>query len=532
MLNTSPKYSERDATLLRRELLPLVSQRCWDELSAADATRLEELVTSNALARRVYAQLLFDTAALSSFAENHATQSPLALRAAALTLSPATQRSHFWISSRSLGWLAATVALAGMFWGVLAMWVFPRWRTDRLSTIAVDISSQEIGRLTAVANCKWMGSPQFGKLGDPVCRGQLNLTEGTAELTLDNGVQVVIEGPTQVDLQAIDRSYLHRGKLLAKVPKQAIGFTLATPSATVVDLGTEFAVEIDQSGTTSVFVLRGAVEAKPVAAAKRQAVRLTQHQGARIDFGSDVVTTIAEADVPTAQKAGGRREPRPKSHTSNAVPQTGPAIVLPIATIVPGSERVQLVPNGDFSARGEPVIDSGYPFPPKWTRLNDMFVAERLPKSELPRFCQGQVAICTIDARNKISGYQQSIRLASDAEYVLSAYLWNLGTETEHVAAHVDLSDADHEADLELLHTDAQAADGVFAYQKFHTGMTTPYLTVRLFYDALHTSDDGEVRWPVAAAWDNVAITPVSQFKPPQKQDPEPTSPTAPRPSQ
>ena len=53
---------------------------------------------------------------------------------------------------------------------------------------------------------------------------------------------------------------LLQGRLTVKVPEEAIGFTVQTPSGDVVDLGTEFAVDVGKKGATELYVLDGTVE--------------------------------------------------------------------------------------------------------------------------------------------------------------------------------------------------------------------------------------------------------------------------------
>ena len=283
MPGTPHNDSVREAARLRHQLLPLVSQRFWGELPDAEREQLEELVISNELARRVYTELLFDTAALGYFAGMRAAEPVAAAEPGSTTsanvpsptvlMTPLTERGSVnWASAKSLSWLAATMVLAAMFWGVLAAWVFPRLRANNAVEVAVTNLSQEIGRLTAATDCRWEGSEYPDKPGDALHCGELYLAAGTAEFTFTSGVQVVIEGPTYLNLHSLTESFIHHGRLTATVPHSAVGFTVSTPNATIVDLGTEFDVEVSESGVTDVQVRRGMVE---VAQPRKVAVRST-----------------------------------------------------------------------------------------------------------------------------------------------------------------------------------------------------------------------------------------------------------------
>lgn len=98
--------------------------------------------------------------------------------------------------------------------------------------------------------------------GDAVRKGDLTLREGYAELTLAHDVRLILEAPLTVEINNPRRVILKSGSLVAKVPKQAIGFTVITPSSEVVDLGTEFGVSVDKQGGSEVCVLKGEVKAR------------------------------------------------------------------------------------------------------------------------------------------------------------------------------------------------------------------------------------------------------------------------------
>ncbi len=95
----------------------------------------------------------------------------------------------------------------------------------------------------------------------------LRLDEGTMRLQFASGATVVLHAP--VDFQVLDerRCRLDRGRLAAEVSAACVGFTVETPTSTVVDLGTQFEVDVDQGGRSEVRVFRGTVEVSRVASA-------------------------------------------------------------------------------------------------------------------------------------------------------------------------------------------------------------------------------------------------------------------------
>lgn len=110
---------------------------------------------------------------------------------------------------------------------------------------------------------KTLGNTEY-KVDAPIFPGTFTLKEGYTELTLSNGVQLTLEAPVELNFENPDLIHLYKGNLVANVPEQAIGFTVLTPSSEIIDLGTEFAVGVSDSGASEVHVMQGEVKARPL----------------------------------------------------------------------------------------------------------------------------------------------------------------------------------------------------------------------------------------------------------------------------
>jgi len=84
-----------------------------------------------------------------------------------------------------------------------------------------------------------------------------HLLSGLVTLRYAQGVEIVIEGPAQFLCTSQRDFYMRFGRAVAHVPKQMSGFTLKTPSARVVDLGTEFGIDVDMDGQAIVQMYQG-----------------------------------------------------------------------------------------------------------------------------------------------------------------------------------------------------------------------------------------------------------------------------------
>ncbi len=120
----------------------------------------------------------------------------------------------------------------------------------------------DLGTVTATRDAIWDDSEK--QTGDHLTKGILKLNHGYSEITLRNGVTMVLEAPVEIEIQSIDRIHLLQGSLVANVPEVAIGFTVLTPNSEVIDLGTEFGISVDLTGASEVHVLEGEVKARPL----------------------------------------------------------------------------------------------------------------------------------------------------------------------------------------------------------------------------------------------------------------------------
>lgn len=113
--------------------------------------------------------------------------------------------------------------------------------------------------LSHAVDVEWSEGSDRPSVGSPVPLGNLSIESGVLQLEFYCGAVAVLEGPASFDLLATDLGHLHSGKIRARVPPQAKGFTIVTPAGEVVDLGTEFALAIGRDQPTELHVLDGEV---------------------------------------------------------------------------------------------------------------------------------------------------------------------------------------------------------------------------------------------------------------------------------
>jgi hypothetical protein len=143
-----------------------------------------------------------------------------------------------------------------------------------------------IGRVSGLVNCRWSDSHTVVYLGRRVAAGDtFALASGLVEITYDTGARVVVQGPATYQVDSPRGGFLSVGKLTARVEKKAANsqdsnlqspppnsplFAVRTPTAVVTDLGTEFGVEVSESGETCSHVFRGSVQLQETRIAEGQ----------------------------------------------------------------------------------------------------------------------------------------------------------------------------------------------------------------------------------------------------------------------
>lgn len=120
-------------------------------------------------------------------------------------------------------------------------------------------SGMEVVTLTDSLDAKWANVAVPMETGTRIATGNepLLLCEGYVELLFDNRTRVTVEGPAEFQILTDDRVCLNYGKVYLKVPREAIGFSVYTQNAKIIDMGTEFGVLAELGGNTQLHVLKG-----------------------------------------------------------------------------------------------------------------------------------------------------------------------------------------------------------------------------------------------------------------------------------
>jgi ferric-dicitrate binding protein FerR (iron transport regulator) len=130
--------------------------------------------------------------------------------------------------------------------------------------------------------------------GQEVVPGPLAIDRGVLRLDFSSGAQVAVEGPATLEILDEMHIILGRGVATATVPDSAIGFSVDTSAARIVDKGTDFGVSVGDDGLTEVCVFDGEVEVDHHAAGSTSGppLRVVEGQAVRASRASSTIDPI------------------------------------------------------------------------------------------------------------------------------------------------------------------------------------------------------------------------------------------------
>ncbi|MCG8587212.1 MAG: FecR family protein [Pirellulales bacterium] len=227
-------------------------------------------------------------------------------------LQATRRRSLLARHNLSTGVVVAFIGLAALL-TILAFTPVSRFIADQTDdSDAEQVPAQPLGiaTLTNWHRPEWIKEHAISPRNHRITAGQkIAFTSGIIELTYDTGAKVVIEGPAEFVagakeegeksssfiLHPSNSGYLALGRLVARCDSDASqGFTIDTPSARLVDMGTEFGVLVRADGDTDTHVFDGKVVLEPRGEATWPRRELLEGQSFRFAGGAVEVLRRSE----------------------------------------------------------------------------------------------------------------------------------------------------------------------------------------------------------------------------------------------
>ena len=284
------------------ELESLLALMADDQLSVDEAIRLELLIADNSDTRRQYIEMASLCANIEWACGSHAG-APMAQGMQHDNEQTLLKASG--MGANSVWQLSAAVVVGAALAAALFLFssdvVRPPNDSSAASSTAPPNSQASVkntlanappiaATLSGLVDCKWKSGSAGPTYGEQLRNNRsLKLSSGLAQLTFESGAKLILQGPAEFVIRSDMFGTLNVGKLTAVVPKQAHGFTVTTPSAEVIDLGTEFGIEVDVKGRTEVHVFEGEVLSWQVGSegqVEGEAMSLIKDTGAAYTIGA------------------------------------------------------------------------------------------------------------------------------------------------------------------------------------------------------------------------------------------------------
>lgn len=278
------------------ELHDLLALMFDGQLSVAQQARLGELLRGDPAAQELYLTYsdLHAELALSADVGQSVIAEPRFIANASATKRARTRSVFAWVIAGVASTVAAVLFMAG--------WLGP--------------ANEPVPAVATLTECSedvaWSQRSMPIQRQCPLPAGSVELIRGQATLQMQNGAEVILEAPARGELVSGTLFRLEHGRITVRVPEQAIGFRVLTPTAEIVDLGTEFGVAVEADGASEVHVFRGLVVARRqgsnlvVPVLQDEAGRIEADRGDLVSIESDPArfpgVEVAEANAPPATR--------------------------------------------------------------------------------------------------------------------------------------------------------------------------------------------------------------------------------------
>ena len=189
------------------------------------------------------------------------------------------RRPSWHVTRRRLALAAAVMLpLAAICWGLLKSGPVAKPSAEPIRLVR---APYKVARLVATTNAKWSDGVERLS-GSLLSQGdRLILNEGSAQVSMAQGADVLLQGPCSLAIVSASHVRLERGKITAQAAPWGKGFVVDADGLQLTDLGTRFAVSAESPGEVEAIVLDGVVMARPLAGASFKSLTLKAGQAVR-----------------------------------------------------------------------------------------------------------------------------------------------------------------------------------------------------------------------------------------------------------
>jgi len=281
------------------ELHRLFVAKADGTITPEEHAKLTAVLTGSAAARRGWFMFQDSEASLLAWAQKESQRREQATGIASPLFGgdkAQPQGGGWW---RHVSAMAAGIVIGAVAWG---MWpkslpnenyparVVGAVMNNSAEAARTEATTASVAVLTRGANLVWDKTGMMPAMNSPLSPGILKLQSGVAEIEFFQGARLCIEGPAEIRLVSAGEAFCQSGRFSAHVPPQARGFKIGTPQGDIVDLGTDFGLDLS-GATPELHVFNGEVE---LYQPQIQMRKLTT--GAAVDLGQPGATKVLAAN--------------------------------------------------------------------------------------------------------------------------------------------------------------------------------------------------------------------------------------------
>lgn len=239
------------------ELHRLFTAKADGTITPEDHERLNALLKESAGARQEWFAFQDAETALLAWAQRETMRREEGVDLVAQGSQNSTRRGGL----RYLSALAAGIVIGLAAWAMWTVWPNTAPKTPFSAKVAArdEATTSSVAVLSRGVNMQWDRTVGAPAVNEPLPPGLLRLQSGVAEIEFFQGARLCVEGPAEIQLISSGEAYCRYGRFSAHVPPQARGFRLGTPKGEIVDLGTDFGLDLNEK-SPELHVFKGEVE--------------------------------------------------------------------------------------------------------------------------------------------------------------------------------------------------------------------------------------------------------------------------------
>lgn len=287
---------------MREELEGLRAKLSDGSISSGEFDRLQDILEGSPAARQQYLEAEMLDECLRHSAQQTLTP-PVAPKHQSSVSAKPTKTNRLYVLLGSLAAAAALVFILGTATNYFGVGLLDSRKAARTNTNGNVDTLAGHATLRRTAGVSWPASQRNFREGDVLPSGKFVLKSGLAEIDFFCGASLLVEGPAELDITSDWSARVVVGRVRANVPPAARGFALAAQDAKVIDLGTEFAMDVSR-GHTFVKVIDGEIRLEGGTYDGRH---LTTGQSEQLHGGSDTDSDAALTGLATSETLDERR---------------------------------------------------------------------------------------------------------------------------------------------------------------------------------------------------------------------------------